>query len=188
MNAFSTPEPFSVRSPIPGATSLFTQDETTLMELELIARLETLVPGSLLAVDFKHVRIASEAARQLLRRALTRLTSGELADRYIVLMHLGASRYNVKVMLLSEGLVTVHRTPHGPELLGQIEASAAETFAFVASNGLTSARDVLTNFELASIAAATNRLSALARLALARRVGQRVIPGGGREFLYAAVT
>jgi hypothetical protein len=188
MNAFILAEPFVVRRLIPeGPSSLFTHDETAALEDQLLARLEAAPAGSLLAVDFEGVRMASEAARQFLRRAAVRVTSGELDDRYLVLSRLGTSRYNVKVMLLGEGLVMAHRGLDGPELLGQIEASSKETFAFVSTQGITSARDVFMHFGLASIAAATNRLSALAKLALVRRVGQRPIPGGGREFLFAAV-
>lgn len=188
MNAFTLAQPFVIRALLPqGVSSLFTHDETAALEAQLLARLEALPIASLLAIDFEGVRIASEAARQFLRRAVVRLTSGELDDRYLVLTRLGTSRYNVKVMLLGEGLVMAHRGLDGPELLGQIEASAKETFAFVATKGITSARDVFTHFGLASIAAATNRLSVLAKLALVRRVGQRPVPGGGREFLFSAV-
>lgn len=188
MNAFLDAEPFIIRDLLPsGVSSLFTHDEAAGLEKQLLSRLETLPAGSLLPVDFEGIRIASEAARQFLRRAVVRLTSGELEDRYIVLTRLGASRYSVKVMLLGERLVMAHRGLDGPELLGQLEPSAIETFAFVSAKGITSARDVFAHFKLASIAAATNRLSALSKLALIRRVSQRPIRGGGREFLFAAV-
>ncbi len=188
MNAFVTAEPFIVRKLLSSQLqSLFTHDEALPLEQQLLARLDTLAPGSLLPIDFEGVRIASEAARQLLRRAVTRLTSGELEDRYVILTRLGTSRYNVRVMLLGEGLVVAHRMPDGPELLGQIEDSARATFNWIAQREVVSARDVLHALDLQTISAATNRLAALARLALVRRVGQRTVPGGGREYLFASI-
>lgn len=188
MNSFVPVEPFVVRALLPtNLPSLFTHDEALALEQQLHARLDALPPGALLPIDFEGVRIASEAARQLLRRAIVRLTNGELEDRYVILTRLGTSRYNVKVMLVGEGIVLPHRNVESPELLGQVEQSARETFDFMAHERVVSARDVLKHFGLQNISAATNRLTALARLALARRVDQRPIPGGGREYLFAAV-
>ena len=67
---------------------LFTADDSRSIEEDLLRRLLQLPPGGLLLIDFEGARVASEAARQLLRRALLRTTSGELEDRFLLLTHL----------------------------------------------------------------------------------------------------
>ncbi len=189
MNSFEIAEPFVLQSAIPGysAAALFTHEEAAPLEAALLDRLAALPPGGLLAVDFERTRIASEAARQLLRRAILRITSGEFEDRFLVLTHLDRSRYSVDAMLRREGLTTVERTPEGPVLIGQVERVAAETFAFASTKDAVTASMVYDHFELQGIATATNRLTSLAKAALVRRAGPRPLPSGGREYVYSAV-
>src|SRR5688500_2080627 len=80
-----------------GESSLFTAGEAADAEKALLNELDQLPAGGLLEIDFTGVRVASEAARQLLRRALLRVSTGELKDRYIVLGDLGDSFYNVQI-------------------------------------------------------------------------------------------
>ena len=150
-------------------------------------RLNELPAGALLIVDFTGVRAASEAARQLLRRAILRLASGELDDRFLVLDHLEKCRYSVDAMLEKEALVAVERTAEGPKLRGAVEGVASETYAYVASQDAVTAKQVFDHFQLQGLAAATNRLTTLAKLGVIRRTGVRSLAGGGREFLYGAV-
>jgi hypothetical protein len=155
----------------------------------LIRALESLPPGALLPVDFDGVMISSEAARELLRRVLRRITSDELDDRFIVLERLGPSRYNVGLMLKGEGLTAVERGSEGgpPRLLGRVEAAVQQTYEFLLGKDVATAREVQEHFDLSSISTATNRLTNLAKLALARRVAEEPVQGGGRQYLYAAV-
>ncbi len=168
---------------------LFAAHEAGAAETVILEALERLGPGGLVTVDFEGVRVSSEAARQLLGRALRRVAGGEFADRFLILWRLGSSRYNTEVMLQGEGLVAVERVsePPGAQLLGRFEPAVKDTFEFVLSKTVTTASEVKEELALESTAAATNRLSRLAKLALARRVAERAVPGGGREFVYAAV-
>lgn len=187
MNTVIEEVAFPVRSAA-GKRSLFTHDEGAPVEAALLDQLERLPPGGLLVVDFTGVRTASEAARQILRRALHRLSGGELADRFLVLAGLGPSLYNVDVMLRGEQLTAVERSAaEGAQLRGQVDPAMRETYAFLLTRPTVTAKIVQDHFGLQNISTATNRLTNLARLGLARRVEQRPVAGGGREFVYTAV-
>ena len=189
MKAFIEAEPLRVEQYRPAdGGPMFTADDALQAEDALLNTLTGLPRGSLLLLDFGDVRIASDAARQLLRRPLLRLATGELADRYVVLGDLGPSEYNVQVMLRGEKLTAVERSEASEaRLIGQVDPAMEETYQFLRSRPSSTASDVQENFKLGTISAATNRLSNLARLALARRIDERAVPGGGREYVYAAV-
>ncbi|WP_373062616.1 hypothetical protein [Gemmatimonas sp.] len=192
MNPFSATVRFSILEAAPStpsgpAASLFTYDDAEPIERLLLDELNSLPEGGLLIVDFDGVRAASEAARQLLRRPLLRLFSGELKDRYLVLDHLEKCRYSVDAMLEKEELVAVARTAEGPLLRGAVEGVAAETYAYAVAHDEVTAKMVFDHFELQGLAAATNRLTNLARLGVIRRTGIRSLPAGGREYLYVAI-
>src|SRR5438046_989801 len=114
MNPFVKSVHFEVRTAA-GETSelLFTADDARAKEAELLRLLDDLPRGGLVVVDFSGVRVASEAARQLLRRALRRITGGELPDRFLVLTGLSSGRYNVEVVLEGEDLTMVERLSDG---------------------------------------------------------------------------
>jgi hypothetical protein len=194
MNTISAPRgfmeapPFRLSSHIGDRRSLFTKAEAEDAERALLDTLDALAPGTLLLVDLSGIRISSEAARQLLRRALLRITRGELSDRYLVLGDLGESLYNVDVMLSSESLTMVERTDEeGPQLRGVVDPAIRDTYAYLAGKPTATASMVLNDLGLSTISAATNRLTNLTKLGLARRVTQRAVSGGGREYVYAAV-
>ena len=187
MKPFLESAPFRVSEHVT-TPAPFKDADTEHAERALLERLDQLPPASLLAVDFSGVRISSEAARRLLRRALLRLTGGELADRYIVLGDLGDSLYNVEVMLEGESLVAVERSDDdGPLLRGDVDQAIQDTYAFLRSVPVATASLVQDHFKLTNISTATNRLTNLSKLGLARRVEQRPVSGGGREYVYAAV-
>lgn len=190
MNAFTEAEPFRVHTLESDEPEiLFSAHEVAAKEEALLHALEALPPGSLLPVDFEGVKISSEAARELLRKALRRLTSGEIEDRYLVLQRLGPSRYNIGLMLKGEGLTGVERPGEGTaaRLIGRVEEAVRQTYEFLLGRETATARDLQEHFGLSNISTATNRLSGLAKLALARRVAEETVPGGGRQFIYAAV-
>jgi len=187
MNAFVEHPDYCVALRDLDAPDLFEANDALPAEAALLERLASLPEDALLVVDFAKVRIASEAARQLLRRALIRTMSGEYRNRFLVLVNLDRSRYSVDAMLRLEELTVVLRTPTGPSLLGKKDRVSAETFDFVASGEAVTAKMVMDHFALQNIAAATNRLSSLAKQALVIRFGPRALPTGGREYLYAAV-
>jgi hypothetical protein len=190
MKAFVEQEPISLGSEIAaGSGTLFDGSEAAPLEERLLETLERMPAGGLLPVDFEGVRVSSEAAQQLLRRAFRRITSGELPDRYIVILNVGRSRYNLQVMLEAEEMTLVERTNDGTSvrLFGKIEPAMKETHAFLLSRPTATAKDVFEEFKLNTISAATNRLTNLAKGALARRVEEQAVAGGGRQFVYAAV-
>jgi hypothetical protein len=188
-NAFLEATAFQLRSHIRGRTrSLFTKADTEDAERRLLDTLDSLPLGSLLLIDFSGLRISSEAARQLLRRALLRITTGELGDRFLVLGDLGDSLYNVDVMLIGESLTAIERSEdEGPQLRGVVDPAIRDTYAYLTHKPVATASMVLNDLGLSTISAATNRLTTLTKLGLARRVAQRPVSGGGREYIYAAV-
>lgn len=168
--------------------SLFTASEASTAETALLEALDRLPEGGLLRIDFSGVRVSSEAARQLLRRALLRVTTGELKNRFIVLGDLGDSFYNVEVMLEGEGLVVVELSDdEGPQLRGDVDPAVRATYSHLLTVSHATANSIQTHFALTNISTATNRLTTLSRLGLARRVDHRPVAGGGREFVYSAV-
>jgi len=185
---FNESPPFRVIDHVGDETALFTAAEAAPAEHALLDDLERLPSGGLLLVDFSEVRISSEAARQLLRRALLRITTGELKDRYLVLGDLGYSLYNIQIMLEGEELVAVERSEEdGPRLRGDVDPAMAATYRFLLLTGRATASLVQAHFSLTNISSATNRLTTLSKLALARRIEHRPVSGGGREFVYAPV-
>lgn len=187
MKAYEEAEPFRVLQKIGSDGMAFTSGDTESAEAELLGLLEDLPPGTLLPIDFTGVRISSEAARQLLRRAFLRVAGGELVDRYLVLGDLDVSQYNVEIMLDGEALTAVERSEEGPQLRGRVDPAVRATYEFLLTNQTATASELLTELGLSNISTATNRLSNLAKLGLARRVEQRPVPGGGREYVYAAI-
>jgi hypothetical protein len=187
---FHEAEPFFVLTAA-GETSdlLFEAADVRAKEAELLRRLEELPPGGLLAIDFSGVRIASEAARQLLRRAVRRVTGGELPDRFLVLTGLSTGRYNIEVVLEGENLTMIERLTDGTRarLIGHVDPAVRDTYHFLLTQPTVRAKDVCEHFSLANTSTATNRLAALARVALAYRLDQEPVPGGGRQYVYAAV-
>ena len=133
MKPFYETEAFRVRAHLK-TRAPFKDADAVEAERALLERLDALPPASLLPVDFSGVRISSEAARRLLRRALLRLTAGELTDRYLVLGDLGDSLYNVEVMLSGESLVAVERSnDEGPVLRGDIDRAIQDTYVFLST-------------------------------------------------------
>lgn len=168
--------------------SVFTADEAADAENALLHELDQLPVGGLLEIDFTDVRVASEAARRLLRRALLRVSTGELKDRYIVLRDLGDSLYNVEIMLEGERLVAIERSEEdGPTLRGDVDPAVEATYSHLLSVSEATASSVQSHFSLANISTATNRLTNLSKLGLVRRIDHRPVLGGGREYVYAAV-
>lgn len=187
MKPFLERRPFRVKAHL-ATRAPFKDSDAKEAEAALLAELDSLPPAGLLPVDFSGVRMSSEAARRLLRRAILRVTGGELSDRYIVLGDLGDSLYNVEVMLAGESLIAVERSDEdGPTLRGEVDQVVRDTHQFLCSVPSATASMVQDHFKLANISTATNRLSTLSKLAVARRVEQRPVAGGGREFVYAAV-
>ena len=188
MKAYTEAPRFRLTEHVGDARVAFTSSDTAAAERELLATLESLPKGTVLPVDFEGVRISSEAARQLLRRALLRISTGELDDRFLVLGDLDVSQYNVEIMLNGEALTVVERThDDGPQLRGRIDSAVQATYDFLLKNQFATAGMALRELKLSNISTATNRLANLAKLGLARRVEQRPVPGGGREYVYAAI-
>lgn len=188
MNAFFEQPALVLRDVVESGDSLlFQAEDAAPAEEQLLARLEEMPEGGLLPVDFAGVRVSSEAARQLLRRAVRRTTGGELPDRYLVIFHPGRSQYNIQVMLETEGITIAERRDAAARLLGKVEPAMRETYDFLLSRKTATAKDVFEHFGLNNISTATNRLTALSKSSLARRIDEQAVAGGGRQFVYAAV-
>jgi len=188
MNAFNEVAPFVTRA---GRDSLLliSEEQTIEIEARLLAALDALPVGGLLPLDLEGVQLSSEAARQLLRRAIRRVCSGELHDRFLILQNLRRGRYSVEAMLKLEGLTIVERIAEGhrPALLGKVDPVVKETYDFLMRNGDATARDVVEEFKLNTVSAGTNRLTTLNGLGLARKMAQEGLPSGGIQYRFAPV-
>lgn len=188
MNALRESHAFHV-SPDSAELTIISEEEAAPLERGLLEELERLPGGSVLPLDLAGVRLSSESARQLLRRALRRLSSGELDDRFLVIQNLRRGRYSVEAMLKLEGLTVVERVAdgHPPQLLGKVDSVVKETYDFLVRNGDATARDLVDEFALKTVSAATNRLTNLTSLAVARRTAPESLPAGGVQFRYVPV-
>jgi len=92
-------------------------------------------------------------------------------------------------MLRLEGLTVVERVAQGhpAALLGKVDPVMKETYDFLARTGQATARDLVEEFKLNTVSAATNRLTNLSGMGLARRVAQEGLPGGGVQYRFAPV-
>lgn len=187
--AFAEAAPFLLRRhERGGSTILFSSADASNATSVILERLAALPEGGLLPVDLSDVRVCSEAARDLLRTPLLRITSGELPDRFVVLCGVDASRYNVDIMLRHEGLVVVERTVNGgAAVMGRLDPALQSTYEYLLARPTTTAPDVYRHFRLANPSAATNRLTTLARLGLARRVADEPVGRGARRHIYSPV-
>ena len=188
MNAFNEVAPMAVGTG-KGPLVLISEEDTVEIEARLLAALDALPVGGLLPLDLEGVQLSSESARQLLRRAIRRVSSGELDDRFLVVQNLRRGRYSVEAMLKLEGLTLAERVAEGhpPALLGKVDPVVKETFEFLVRNGDATARDLVDEFKLKTVSAATNRLTTLGALGLARKVAQEGLPGGGFQYRFAPV-
>ena len=167
---------------------LFSARDAAGGEGAVLEALESLPDGGLLVVDFSSVRVSSEAARRLIRRAVQRVAGGELGGRFIVLAELGGSWYNVDVMLQGEDLVIVERLSNGDaRVIGRVEPAMRDTYEYLLTRTFAAAGDVKRHFRLENTSTATNRLTKLWKQALARRVEEMTVPGGGKQLVYTAV-
>jgi hypothetical protein len=181
-------EHFRVRDCLSGTSNLWVDNDAADAEIALLSLLEGSAEGTLVEVDFSDTRVASEAARRLLKRALLRIRSGEIQDRFLVLINVDESLYSIHTMLMSESLTAVCRPePDDVELIGVVEPAVQATYSLVSSVETATASMVAEHLQLNNISTATNRLTLLSKLGLARRVERRPVAGGGREYVYAAV-
>lgn len=188
MNAFTEERSFELDKLIGPSDVLFSAEEAAPGEETLLGALEALPDGGLLVINLTNVRVSSEAARRLLRRALRRVAEGELSGRFIVVFGLESSRYNIDVMLQGEKLVAVERLSNGTSrLVGRAEPAVIETYQYLMGRRSATASDVKNHFQLENTSTATNRLTKLWKLALARRIEESPLPGGGKQYVYAAV-
>ena len=170
------------------AAALFSADEVAAVEEEVLRALENLPEGGLLVINLAEVRVSSEAGRRLLRRGMRRVAGGELSGRFIVLSGIDKSRYNIDVMLRGENLVTVERlVSRDSRLVGRVEPAVRETYEYLTARRFATASDVKQRFRLENTSTATNRLTKLWKLALARRVEEKAVAGGGKQYVYTAV-
>ena len=183
---FTEANPFKLRTHTKAIA--FTQADVANAEKALLHVLSQLPTGGLLPIDFDRVRISSEAARQFLLRAMLRINGGELHDRYLVLGDLNESAYNVQVMLETESLVAVERSDgRGPQLRGDVDPAMRDTYDYLLTVPTATASMVQAALSLGNISTATNRLTNLSKLGVARRIDHRPVAGGGREYVYAPV-
>lgn len=151
--------------------------------------MEKLALGETMTVDFSEVEVTSGAARGLLQHCIEHTRRRRAYHgRGLLLARLAQSLYEVQVMLESEGLTAIMREDSGTLcLIGAVEPVIRETYGFVAKREWVVAREVAEHFELNSVAAATNRLTRLADLALVWRPGQEPAEGGGVQYRYSAL-
>lgn len=143
--------------------------------------------GTVTTLDFEGVGIIDfSCADEFLAKLLTRLTAGEYGDKYLRLTGVNASqRENLEVALERKKLATILRTDGSWSCVGSLKPYLRETLDIVMNREQLSARELseLLGIELNN---SSTRLINLHRQRLVTR-RERVMPEGGREFMYAGL-
>jgi len=157
----------------------------------LLAQLAASEPDSILPVDFGKVSFMDfSCADELMTRVLRRIRSGELGTRFILLQDLSPSvEENLAAVFAIRDLVCPKLTKGGKiELLGKIGPELTETYNLAVQKGTITAREVMAIAPDVGISAISNRLAKLHTMGLLMRTKEAAPEGGGRQFVYQAVS
>lgn len=157
---------------------------------EVLSHLEGESVDIVLPLDFVEVKFMDFSfADEMLSKLLRRIMSGELGERYIILLSLNESlRENINVALKERELVCIYINEEGEiEILGKLSDVLKETYFAAVSKGKITARDLVNHFGNLEINTASNRLTRLQEVGLLCKTKDEVINGGGRQYVYEPV-
>ncbi len=156
------------------------------MKEHLVARLKDLPANSLLVLDCAHVQFmdyswADEVVASLVDVAHT--SEGQL---FVVVRGPSESvAESIKAAVTMHGLTCVRVDQNGvPTVLGGLSPALLQTYNLAVARGQISALDLPDSL---SPSTKSNRLKELERRGLLYRVGEEIIEGGGRRFIYEPV-
>jgi hypothetical protein len=169
-----------------GGSILVTRGAGKTTRTEIINALASCRDG-VLHLDFGGVDIIDYSfADEAIAKTISRLLTGEMGDKCIVLTNLNpAWDENIDVALKQRQIAVVTGSTAVWGVLGTLKDHLRQTLAFVIRRQLVTARELAQENGL-NVSAANNRLAELWRQKLIRR-SESIPPGGGRQYIYRSL-
>lgn len=153
---------------------------------ELLDRLAALPANSLLVLDLSAVEFMDYSWADEVVASLLEASRQAESPRFVVVRrpnpHVSES---ISAAVSLHGLTCVQVDNEGkPGVLGSLSPALLQTYNLAVTHGQISAQDLPDSL---SPSTKSNRLKELERRGLLYRVGEEVIDGGGRRYIYEAV-
>ncbi|MFN2166551.1 MAG: hypothetical protein ACK2U9_09860 [Anaerolineae bacterium] len=153
---------------------------------DLLLKLRSLPANSLLVLDCDQVEFMDYSwADEVVASLLEASRSGKTARFVVVRRPAPHVSESIAAAVSLHGLTCVQVDQEGkPTVVGSLSPALTETYNLAVSKGKISAQDLPDSL---SPSTKSNRLKELERRGLLFRVGEEVIDGGGRRFIYEPV-
>ncbi len=152
----------------------------------LLARLQNTPANSLLVLDCANVQFMDYSWADEVVATLIETSQKPEAQRFIVVRAPSESvAESIEAAVAIHGLTCVKVDGNGvPSVMGNLSPALLQTYQMAVARGQISAQDLP---ESLSPSTKSNRLKELERRGLLYRVGEEIIEGGGRRFIYEPV-
>lgn len=156
------------------------------MKEELLARFRTLPANSLLALDCGHVQFMDYSWADEVIANLLKASRRAKTPRFVVVRRPNQSvSESIAAAVSLHGLTCVQVDAQGQvTVLGSLSPALLQTYNLAVARGQISAQDLS---DTLSPSTKSNRLKELERRGLLYRIGEEVIDGGGRRYIYEPV-
>lgn len=153
---------------------------------ELLAHLTALPPNSLMILDLSQVEFMDFSWADEVVAGLLQASRRIKPRRFVVVQQPNASvSESIAAAVSLHGLTCVRLDPEGNvTVLGNLSPALLRTYELAVTRGKISAQDLP---DTLSPSTKSNRLKELERRGLLFRVGEEIIDGGGRRFIYEPV-
>ncbi len=168
----------------PPGSILGGRDATT--REDLLSRFRAMPANSLLVLDLENVQFMDYSWADEIIANLLKASRRAKAPRFVVVRQPSASvSESIEAAVSLHGLTCVKVDSAGKaSVLGNLSPSLRQTYDMAVARGQISAQDLP---DTLSPSTKSNRLKELERRGLLFRVGEEVIDGGGRRFIYEPV-
>ena len=145
--------------------------------------LDTILPLSFAGIKFLDYSCADE----IVYRTISRITSGELGARFIVLQNVSTSlEENITVALNTRDVCCLLEEQKEIRVIGKISDPISNTYSFAARKGMITAGEVGDEVKT-KVSASSNRLTTLERMGLIYKVEEVPTGRGGKQYVYRVV-
>jgi anti-anti-sigma regulatory factor len=153
---------------------------------ELLNRFKAMPPNSLLVLNLENVQFMDYSWADEIIASLLKASRKAKAPRFVVVRQPSQSvSESIAAAVAIHGLTCVQVDSKGKAtVLGNLSPSLRQTYEQAVVRGQISAQDLP---DTLSPSTKSNRLKELERRGLLYRIGEEVIDGGGRRFVYEPV-
>ncbi|MER2600213.1 MAG: hypothetical protein ABTQ73_11900 [Caldilineales bacterium] len=152
----------------------------------LLTRFKAMPPNSLLVLGMEQVQFMDFSWADEVVTTLLRASQRAKSPRFVVISQPSTSvSESIDAAVQRHGLTCVQVDAQGTAtVLGGLSPALMQTYSLAVQRGQISAQDLPDSL---SPSTKSNRLKELERRGLLYRVGEEIIDGGGRRFIYAPV-